>query len=166
MTYEIYRYIFIGSAIMAAVMLALAVILFFKLKIPRAIGDLTGSTRRKAVKIKEVHGIDAASSEVTVSTAQITQSGNLIPGTVSEKKPAAKTSKLVTDEIARSGSKATTFLTAEQTPQPPKTTTVLTENTVQKPKATVILANQSSQNTAVFEIEHDITFIHTNEIIT
>ena len=49
MTYEIYHWIFIGGAILAGLMLALTVLLFFRYRIPRVIGDLTGSTARKAI---------------------------------------------------------------------------------------------------------------------
>jgi len=50
MTYEIYRYIFLGGAILAGIMFALSVILFFLLRIPDVIGDLSGSNARKAIK--------------------------------------------------------------------------------------------------------------------
>ena len=50
MSYDIYRYIFIGAAIMCGVMLAVSIILFFVLKIPKVIGDLSGATARKAIK--------------------------------------------------------------------------------------------------------------------
>ena len=54
MTYEIYRYIFIGAAILCGIMAIVSIALFFLLKIPRVIGDLTGSTARKAIeKIKK-----------------------------------------------------------------------------------------------------------------
>ena len=177
MTYEMYRYIFIGSAIAAVVMLGLAILLYFKLRIPKVLGDLTGSTRRRAVKVKEEHGIDADSSNTSVvATAKITQSGNLIPGSVSKpKKTVGKTEKLRTDEIAKSGPRAvTTLLPADPHCSPPvKATTILADNGVSPLKATTVLANQSSQNQSIqseetfnaFEVEYDITFIHTSEII-
>lgn len=50
MSYDIYRYIFIGAAIMCGVMLVVSIILFFVLKIPKVIGDLSGATARKAIR--------------------------------------------------------------------------------------------------------------------
>jgi hypothetical protein len=50
MTEEIYSYISLGTGIAAIVMLALAVALFFVLKIPRVISDLSGRTARRAIE--------------------------------------------------------------------------------------------------------------------
>lgn len=50
MTEEIYSYISLGTGIAAVVMLALAVALFFVLKIPRVISDLSGRTARRAIE--------------------------------------------------------------------------------------------------------------------
>ena len=50
MTYDIYRYIFIGGAVLAGLMLVLSIVLFIVLKIPSVIGDLSGSTAKKAIE--------------------------------------------------------------------------------------------------------------------
>lgn len=50
MTYDIYRLIFEIAAIAAGIMLVTAVLLFILLRIPAVIGDLTGSTARKAIE--------------------------------------------------------------------------------------------------------------------
>lgn len=50
MTYEVYRYISIGAAIACGLMIALSVVLFFVLKIPRVISDLSGRTARRAIE--------------------------------------------------------------------------------------------------------------------
>ena len=50
MTYEIYRYIFLGGAILAGIMLAVSVIVFFVLNIPTVIGDLSGANARRAIE--------------------------------------------------------------------------------------------------------------------
>ena len=47
MTYELYRYIFIGGAVLAGIMLVASVLIFFLLKIPHVLGDLTGRNARK-----------------------------------------------------------------------------------------------------------------------
>ena len=49
-TYEMYRYIFMGGLIASGVFFAISVLLFFVLKIPSVISDLTGRTARKAIE--------------------------------------------------------------------------------------------------------------------
>lgn len=48
--YTFYRNIFLYCGIAALVFLAIAIILFFVLKIPQVFGELTGRTARKAVE--------------------------------------------------------------------------------------------------------------------
>ena len=50
MTYEIYRYIFLGGAILTGIMFVVSVLVFFFLNIPNVIGDLTGANARKAIE--------------------------------------------------------------------------------------------------------------------
>ena len=50
MTYEMYRYVFLGGAIASGLMFAVSIVLFFTLKIPKVISDLTGRTARKAIE--------------------------------------------------------------------------------------------------------------------
>ena len=50
MNYETYRIIFIAAAAASGLMLLTAVVLFFVLKIPSVIGELTGRTARKAIE--------------------------------------------------------------------------------------------------------------------
>ncbi len=50
MTYEVYRSIFIGTGILAGMMFLVSVLLFFFLRIPKVIGELTGVTARKGVR--------------------------------------------------------------------------------------------------------------------
>lgn len=49
MTYEVYRNIYIIGEIMAGILFAGAVVLFFAFRIPKIIGDLTGRNARKAI---------------------------------------------------------------------------------------------------------------------
>ena len=46
----IYNIMFVGGLILALVFLALTVVLFFALKIPQALGSVTGQTQRKAIE--------------------------------------------------------------------------------------------------------------------
>ena len=50
MTYDIYRYIFYGGAILAIIMFVVSAILFVYLRIPNVIGDLSGANARKAIE--------------------------------------------------------------------------------------------------------------------
>ena len=50
MTYEIYRTIFIVFTILAIVTFIVGIILFFALKIPKVVGDLTGINAKKAIE--------------------------------------------------------------------------------------------------------------------
>lgn len=50
MSYEMYRYIFLGALIACGIFFVIAVILFFTLNIPKVISDLTGRTARKAIE--------------------------------------------------------------------------------------------------------------------
>lgn len=82
MTYEVYTYIFYGSVILAAVMLIVSVALFFALKIPTVIGDLTGATERKAIKNIRSHKESGEPMNMGAVgrgslTAKITSTGSL-----------------------------------------------------------------------------------------
>lgn len=54
MTYEQYRQLFMISAVLGVILLIISLILFFVLKIPNVIGDLSGATAKRAINsIKE-----------------------------------------------------------------------------------------------------------------
>jgi hypothetical protein len=162
MTYEIYRYIFIGSVALAAVMLVVSVLLFIRFKIPKVIGDVTGSTARKAVKEIRNHNITSGdkayqSSPVNLArgkvTDKISQSGQLIRkpdpgGTIFQ------TAKISTQEIT--GADETTVLDE---------TTALEQQSAPESGATTLLSAQEPSADNIFEVEYDIAFIHTTEII-
>ncbi len=62
MTYEMYRYIFWGGLGAAILFLALSVILFIKLNVPRLIGDLTGRNAKR--EIEYIRSQNAVSGEI------------------------------------------------------------------------------------------------------
>ena len=66
--YTLYRSIFLYCGIAALVFLAIAIILFFVLKIPQVFGELTGRTARKAVE--ERTGVPVISAK---NAAQLNQ---------------------------------------------------------------------------------------------
>lgn len=175
MEYEIYNYIFIGAAILSGIMLLVSILLFFLLKIPRVIGDLTGRTARKA--IEDIRNQNESTGDKTYKsstvnrqrgkiTDKISPSGNLVP-----KHPEMDTSAMGTAKIstARLPSEETTVLDVQNE------TTVLDGTAAE---TTVLSAEQQSMGNettvlnpvgisdSVFQIEYEITYIHSNEIIT
>ncbi len=126
------------------------------------IGDVTGSTARKAVKNIRDHNISSGdkayqSSPVNLArgkvTDKISQSGQLIRkaepvGTIFH------TTKISTQEIVAENE--TTVLDE---------TTVLEQERVNESGVTTLLTTSASSKNHIFEIEHDITFVHTNEMI-
>lgn len=148
MTYEIYRYIFIGAAILCGIMAVVSVLLFFYLKIPRVIGDLSGSTARKA--IEEIRKQNESSGHKTYKTSLVNQERGRLTDKIS---PSGNLYPVETDPLG--GAMATEKIGTQQL------------------DATDILDNFGSEETAVlsdmtintFVIEHEITFIHTNELI-
>lgn len=174
MTYEIYRYIFIGAAIAAGVMLAVTLILFFVLKIPGVIGDLSGRTARKAIADIRNHNMSANTDNIGSGklTDKITASGRLM-----ERRDSSGnkyTDKISTEKLIEqnklSGSNETTLLNNGNE------TTVLNagnETTVLDSYSsgqTVILNSETAgfkdiQSAGYVNVESDITFIHSAEII-
>lgn len=174
MTYEIYRYIFIGAAIAAGVMLAVTLILFFVLKIPGVIGDLSGRTARKAIADIRNHNMSANTDNIGSGklTDKITASGRLM-----ERRDSSGnkyTDKISTEKLIEqnklSGSNETTLLNNGNE------TTVLNagnETTVLDSYSsgqTVILNSDTAgfkdiQSAGYVNVESDITFIHSAEII-
>ena len=182
MTYEMYRYVFIIGAIMAGVMLALSVLLFFVLKIPTVIGDLNGANARK--------GIESIRSKAQTSSGGGTYKARPTSGRNTESFGSKKLSR------HEDGSRNTAKISRE-TPIINETTVLgqtASETTVLQPFAnetTVLQAPTASETTvldvstmtavqppvmpeptpvpspytAYFEIEYDITFIHTDELI-
>lgn len=133
MTYEVYRYIFIGGAILFGILLLVTVFLFFYLKIPMVIGDLTGTTAKKAIKSiriqnessgNKVYGVSSRQSQRSSLTDKISASGSLI-----ENKGGLIAGAMETENIGE----------------------------------TEVLEPQQSD---IFVIEYDITYIHTDEVVT
>lgn len=183
MSYEIYRYIFIGAAILCGVMLVVSVLLFIFLKIPKVISDLTGATARKAIKnIREqnektgdkAYKVSAFNLERGKLTDKISMSGNVIQQ-ARQQMYGMNTSKIATQNlVGQEGFEQTTVLeTANETTvleamnettvleQPAGETTVLMEQTVGE--TSVLNENNPVDNS--FVIEFDITYIHSDEVI-
>ena len=169
MTYEIYRYIFIGGAVLAGVMLAVSVLLFFLLNIPHVIGDLTGRTAKKA--IEEIRNQNELSGDKTYKTsavnrergkltAKISPSGRLEHNTSGGLHGAMPTSKISTEELPPAFAETAVLDSGNETTvlDSGNETTVLNQDSGE----TTVL---SATDTPVFQIEYEITYVHTDEVI-
>ena len=169
MSYEIYRYIFYGGAILAAVMLAVTVLLFFVYKIPTVIGDLTGANARKA--IENIRNQNESSGNKLYKTSQVNRERGKLTDKISP------SGSLMRDPsgILGGGAMATEKISTQQLPQVDETTVLESnETTVLSSNETTVLDNAGAGETtvlatedvpAVFQIEYEITFIHTDEVI-
>lgn len=159
MTSEIYRYIFIGGAILACIMFVVTVIVFILLKIPVVIGDLTGANARKAIENIRSHNENSGDKVYRSSpvnrergklTEKISSSGRLIKDPSHSLHGAMATAKISTQQL-------------DQTDVLCDETTVLTGELANNAPETTVLDEQPVSND--FVIEYEITYIHTDEII-
>lgn len=170
MTYEIYRYIFFGGAILSGIMLILSVLLFFLYRIPNVLGDLTGSNARKA--IENIRNQNESSGDKLYKTSQVNRERGKLTDKISPsgsliRQPtgvlgggAMATEKIGTQQLSPeelSGSD-TEVLTSELIGG--GETEVLSEGA--SPDTTVLNASDTNSG---FAIEYEITFIHTDEVI-
>ena len=176
MTYDVYRYIFIGAAILCGIMFVVSVIVFFTLKIPKVISDLTGATARKAIKqIREqneasgdkaykVSGFNEARGKLT---DKISPSGRIVHQYPAQMRgintTKIETQELQAEETANQTSvldqyNETTLLSNEGVGE----TSVL--DAFEQPGGETSVLNAVVAD-AAFCVEFEITYIHTNEVI-
>ncbi len=182
MTYEIYRYISLGGAILAGIMLVVSIVVFFLLKIPGVIGDLTGITARKAIENIRNQNESSGDKESMTSlvnrergrlTDKISASGRLIRYATHSLRGDIGTAKIGTQRLNNQGtSEATTVLSGELGGS--SETTVLSGELGNTSETTVLDSNEFVSETTVldiqdyseaFVIEREITYIHTDEVI-
>ena len=186
MTYDVYRYIFIGGAILAGLMLVLSIILFIVLHIPSVIGDLSGSTAKKAIEDiinknestgKKTYKSSRVNKERGKITEKMTNSGKIGSGHSDLMGEAMATTKIGTQKLQAEAREA--YETALGSGAPAEQTTILGDAHASE---TVILDQIPLGETTVldggaaapapaasannyFAIEFEITYIHTNEEI-
>jgi len=165
MSYEIYRYIFIGAAILCGAMIVTSILLFILLKIPKVIGDLTGRTARKA--IENIRNQNESSGDKTYRSSLVNQERGKLTDKIS---PSGRLIRNPTDLLG--GAMATEKIGTQQLVSDETTvldsgneTTVLTDELENSGNETTLLSQTDISNN-VFEIEYEITYIHTNEIIS
>lgn len=187
MTYEMYRSVFVIAAVAAGVMAVISIFLFFWLKIPAVIGDLSGATARKGIEAIRSGNAKSGnkkygSSKVNLQrgrlTAKMTHTGSL-ETLQTDSGYGLNTEKLKTDEttvlsenqtsettvLSQNQMNGTTLLSQSQINE----TTVLSQSQINE--TTVLSQSQINETTilpsgeVVFEILQDITIIHTEEMI-
>lgn len=165
MSYEIYRYIFIGAAILCGLMLVTSILLFILLKIPKVIGDLTGRTARKA--IENIRNQNESSGDKTYRSSLVNQERGKLTDKIS---PSGRLIRNPTDLLG--GAMATEKIGTQQLVSDETAvldsgneTTVLSGELESTGNETTVLAQADISNN-MFEIEYEITYIHTNEVIT
>lgn len=175
MTYEMYRYLSFGAAIACGIMVVVSLILFFTLQIPKVVGDLTGRTARKAIedirKQNEQSGDKVyRSSSVNLRrgklTDKISPSGRLESRHTTPFGTGVITEKISTQQLPVPEVSSDTMVLDEG-----NETTVLTQVPDATPipgicTETTVLQRQEEENDRSFVIEYEITFIHTNEVIS
>lgn len=168
MTYEVYRSVFLGAGIASVVMAAISVILFFALRIPKVIGDLTGRTAKRAIEQirqqneksgNKTHKSSAVNLERGKVTDKISQSGRVLKQSDSPFGTGVITQRISRQDAPAHEADETTVLVPENE------TTVLNGD-----QGETVVLQQSAvevpiQTTGMFEIVHEITYIHTNEVI-
>lgn len=173
MSYEIYRYIFIGAAVLCGIMFVVSVLLFILLRVPKIISDLSGATARKAIQnIREqnertgdkAYKVSAFNLERGKLTDKISPSGNVVQQ-VQQQMYGMDTSKIATQHLVKQEEfDQTSVLANNETsvlePQSGETS-VLTESIIGE--TCVLSENLPIDNS--FVIEFEITYIHSNEII-
>ena len=186
MTYDIYRYIFIGAAILCGVMFIVSVLIFVLLNIPKIISDLSGATARKAIKnIREQneasgdkgYKVSAFNEARGKLTDKISPSGNVIQQQHAQMR-GIDTTKINTQELVEETASETTVLGAYNETSVLNNTgageTSVLDGGMSYGETSVLDGGMSYAETSVlgantnnstFTVEYEITFIHTNEII-
>ncbi|MDR0445839.1 MAG: hypothetical protein LBH17_02220 [Oscillospiraceae bacterium] len=143
MTYEALRLVHLVTAALAALTLAVAVLLFIRFNVPGIIRSLAGTTApRRAPKRRRSAKNDTAQSKAAQSKTPPKQFSQITP------RPIAATP--ATEPLSQA---------AIITPAPP------TEPISPPPAALDTVAPPTEQNSPAFELEYDITYVHTDESI-
>lgn len=163
MTYEIYRYIFIGGAVLAGVMFVVSVLLFFVLKIPYVLGDLTGRNAKRA--IENIRNRNESSGDKLYKSSKVNRERGKITDKIS---PSGNLIKKPSGNLG-GGAMATEKISVQEFPPEANETTVLdvaNETTVLDSEVgETVLLDAQSDAIPVFQIEYEITYIHTDEVI-
>lgn len=159
MSYELYRYIFIGGLVLSIVMLIATVLIFFLLNIKAAIGDITGSSKRKA--IENIHNKNIT----TDSNKKVATKFNYENQTTSARLAAESVETAKISPQDRYDSLEASETTTLNTPTTSETTVLSAEPENTPPPQPILVYEEASNPSADFSIEVDITYVHSNEVV-
>lgn len=173
MTYDIYRYIFIIGAILCGVMFLVSVFIFVFYNIPKVISDLSGATARKAINNIRRQNEESGEKSYKPSafneargrlTDKISPSGRIVQQNHVQMS-GIDTTKIQTQQLdAEAGETSVLDETAGETSllnENVGETSLLSENTGETGKLA-----QTSVGSSAFSVEYEITFTHTDELIS
>ncbi|MBR2406461.1 MAG: hypothetical protein IKB04_05410 [Clostridia bacterium] len=149
---EIYNYIFIGGLVLAIVMLIATVLIFFLLNIRGVIGDITGTNKRRAVE--NIHNKSSIAGNNKKHATKVDYSNKTTSARLDyETKETTKISAQDRYDSMEASETTTLNATASET-------TVLSA-------AEAMAAVQAAPAVAdgTFQVECDITYTHSSEII-
>lgn len=150
MSYDMYRYIFIGGLALSAVMLIATVILFFLLNVKAAVGDITGSSKRKA--IENIRNKNVSSNFDKKTEGKLNKKNKTVYENQNEE--FAETAKISLQDRYDNLVPETSLLNEEGA--------VLNYEEKSYPLLKSDVMKNINSN---FYIETDITFVHSNEVV-
>lgn len=160
MTYDMYRYIFIISTGLCILMAIVSILIFILMKIPSVIGDLSGSTAKKA--IADIRRKNEAVSEANSQRIKRTEKIDIEEKNVFTQKIQGlnETTILSPNETTILSSNETTILNPNETTLlNPENITVLQNNKNQLTKT------KSNVKKGSIQIIDEIIFVNSDEII-
>lgn len=178
MTYDSLRSVFVYTGIASLVLAAVAVVLFFWLKIPEAYAYITGKARRRGIE-QIIRGDSAQANAKKSGKAKSARSGQSAKKPVKQAREPVKTTAAAV--VPANGGAETDLLETEQTTLLAQSseetsllaadlTTVLAEE--HGPEQTTLLSAQEGTDELTvpvpvqpFEIEFEITYLHADPLI-
>ena len=186
MSVELLQTLSLVAYIMSAVLLVLTIILFFVLRIPQVVGELTGIVRKRGIadisqqnesaESRKRVVTDAVNKERGRRTDRLTDSGRLVRAT-GKMHSGMNTQKISTDILEEDAKKSmqqsreTTLLpqNAGETTELSQLAPDMKENFTQKlaPETTVLAPelNQQIEEPAAFTVEVELGFCESSELI-
>lgn len=170
--YDTFRYIFIGGLVLSLVCLAASVFIFFFLDIRDAIGDITGSNKRKAVEMandtkkakQQKKKTKAKKGEKTSNTSNQLTTRMSIQERYDAMEGAGQTSVLESDSQTAPLTAQTLYTTPPPAAQPKPAAPVQPAQPAAKPQSPNAYRPVAMRDPD-FVIETDITFVHSSEVI-
>ncbi len=159
MSYEIYRYIFIGGLVLSGVFLLATIAIFFLLNIKNVIGDLTGSNAKRGIENIRNQGVKTSKNK-KAENKHNEQRQSITTSTV-------ETSKISPQDRFDSLEASETAILKATEPEISETSVLSPEllNAQEQPNEAEHTISAGIPVNPNFIIETDITFVHSSEVI-